>query len=71
MSFDDSYYVWTPYGLSNAVEPPDEEHAHKECYESDKWKNLITKTSYMKPYFVNNLKRQRFLKLQKINESTL
>lgn len=67
MSWNDSYYTWTPYGSYNTIEPPDEEHAHKNCYE--KWNiGLIERTSWIKPYFVNNIKRQRRTKLEKLNE---
>ena len=34
MSWKTSYYVWSPYGNSNDIEPPEEEHAHKKCYEA-------------------------------------
>lgn len=67
MSYNDSYYTWTPYGSSNALEPPDEEHAHEKCYHKDNLDELIERTSYIKPYFVNNIKRQRRIKLQKLN----
>lgn len=65
MSWNDSYYTWTPYGSSNAIEPPDEEHAHKKCYEKHDI-GLTERTSWIKPYFINNIKRQRRTKLEKL-----
>jgi hypothetical protein len=67
MSFKESYYEWVPYGNSNDLEPPDEEHSHVKCYEN--WgKGLIQRTSWIKPYLINNLKWERKQKLQKLNE---
>jgi len=66
ISYRKSYYVWTPYGSSNSIEPPDEEYAHKECYEKQDI-SLIERTSWIKPYYINNLKLERKEKLKKIN----
>lgn len=68
MSFRKSYYTWTPYGSSNDIDPPEEEHAHKNCYEKYDIP-LIERTSWIKPYFVNNLSLERKEKLKKINET--
>jgi hypothetical protein len=70
MSWKTSYYVWTPYGNSNDIEPPEEEHAHKKCFDNYDIA-LIQRTSWIPPYFVNNLKLERKSKLEKLNETIL
>lgn len=48
-----NYYVWSPYGNTCMEEPPDEEHAHKECYEAQKDGGLLIRnTSYIKPQLI-------------------
>ena len=46
-----SHYDWTYYGNSNDLEPPDPNHAHIECYESqsESEKGLTEKASWLKP----------------------
>ena len=68
MSWKTSYYVWTPYGTSNAIEPPEEEHAHKKCYDGYNI-SLIQRTSWIKPFFVDNIKLERKTKLEKIKKT--
>ena len=68
MSWKTSYYVWSPYGNSNDIEPPEEEHAHKKCYEAYDI-SLIQRTSWIKPFFVDNIRLERKLKLKKLNEN--
>jgi hypothetical protein len=55
IGFDSPRYSWTPYGGSQDLEPPEDEHSHKKCFEDneEKWKNLIIKTSWVKPYLCN------------------
>ena len=55
MSFNTGY-IWTPYGNSTDMEPPDPEYAHIKCYEnlSERQKNLIIKTSWIKPVIMNH-----------------
>ena len=54
MKFNEPRYQWAPYGQCNDLEPPDDEHAHKKCYESlpTNRKELIKKISYIKPFAI-------------------
>ena len=47
----DKHYDWTYYGNSNDLEPPDPNHAHLKCFESqtEKEKSLTEKVSWLKP----------------------
>ena len=51
MNPENGFYVWTPYGNSTMLEPPEREYAHIECYENlkEKDRDLIIQTSWIKP----------------------
>lgn len=50
-----NYYSWTPFGNSTMTEPPEDEHAHKECFESQEdGGSLIINTSWIKPSLHND-----------------
>lgn len=54
MGWNEPRYEWAPYGDYLDTDPPENEHAHKDCYENydEKHKELIYRTSYIKPYLV-------------------
>jgi hypothetical protein len=56
MSFNSDHYVWIPYGNSNDIEYPLDEHAHIDCYvwHEHITKDLIKRTAYIKPYIQNS-----------------
>ena len=41
MNPENGFYVWTPYGNSTMLEPPEREYAHIECYENLKEKGVL------------------------------
>lgn len=57
MSWKDirSSVSWIPYGSCTDLEPPEEEYAHAICWksETDSRKDLIKRTSWIKPNQTN------------------
>jgi len=49
IGYGEAVYTWTPYGGVLDLEPPEDEHAHARCYDNSSMKDLIIKTSWMKP----------------------
>lgn len=48
-SYHEDFYIWTPYGSCVDLEPPEEERAHRKCFENYNGKELIHTTSWLKP----------------------
>lgn len=51
------HVTYTPYGTIGALEPPEPEYLHPECYKKSD-KGLIDRSSWIKPHHVNQRKNE-------------